>query len=62
MQPGTEYSTTINPVSLQKNDKGEIILTYKIKKGNKQTYTIKPSLAIIVDKTNNGQVVLKEQK
>jgi hypothetical protein len=60
--PSTNYLTTIKPVSLQKNDKGEIVLTYKIEKGEKQSFSTKPGLAIIVDKSNDGTVVLREQK
>jgi hypothetical protein len=60
--PSTEFETSILPVSLVKNEKKEIVFTYRINKGKKQTFSIRPALAIIVDKTNDGKVVVKEQK
>ena len=60
--PETDLMTTIDPVSLQKDDNGKITLTYKKVVGQKQTYTIKPSFEIIVSKTENGTIELKEQK
>lgn len=61
VQPETDYSTRITPVSLQKSG-DEIVFTYKIEKGEKQTYTIRPTLAIIVDKAHDGKLVVKEQQ
>ncbi len=61
IQPETEFSTTIKPTGLHKNEKGEIILNYKTEKGEKQTFTTQPYLAIIVDKNEDGAIVLKEQ-
>lgn len=55
----TGYSTTIAPVSLQKND-NQLVFTYKVETGEKQSYTIRPCLIIIVDKSNDGDVVLNE--
>lgn len=60
--PKTDMSTTITPISLQKNEKGDIVLSYKIIVGEKQTYFIKPNFIIIVDKAEKGNVVLKEIK
>ncbi|BDD05790.1 hypothetical protein [Aureibacter tunicatorum] len=60
--PETKYSTTIEPVSLKKKDVDELVFTYKVDTGEKQSYTIKPSLAIIVDKSHHGIVVVKEAK
>ncbi|MGE5365153.1 MAG: hypothetical protein ACM3SM_13570, partial [Bacteroidota bacterium] len=57
--PETDYTTTIEPVSLQKNGNGEITFTYKSIVGQKQTYTIRPNIAIIVDRTENGNIFLK---
>lgn len=58
--PETEYATTLSPVSLQKNENGEVQFTYKVAKGEKQTYTQRPCLAILVDNSQEGNVVLKE--
>lgn len=60
VEPETDYSTSIKPVSLQKSG-GEIVFTYKVEKGEKQTYRIRPALAIIVDKVHNERLVLKQQ-
>jgi hypothetical protein len=60
--PESNIATTIKAISLQKNSKNEIVLKYKITKGSKQTYSARPVLILIVDKTNNGKVVLKEEK
>ncbi|WP_353120967.1 hypothetical protein [Dysgonomonas capnocytophagoides] len=60
VKPETDYSTTLVPVSLQKNEKGEIVFSYKISKGEKQTYQIRPCLIVIVNKEATGDVVLKE--
>lgn len=62
MLPETDTNTFIKPLSLVKNDSGNIILNYEIDKGIKQTFTMVPALALIVDKDNNGAVILKEQK
>lgn len=58
--PKTNLSTTINPISLQKNQEGDITFTYKSKVGKKQTYTTRPYIAIIVDKLEKGKITLKE--
>ena len=60
--PETDLMTSIYPISLQKDEKGKITLTYKTVLGEKQSYRIRPSFAIIVDKTENGSIELKEQK
>jgi hypothetical protein len=58
--PETDMLATIRPVGLQKNDKKEITLDYRVEVGPKQTYTIRPSIAIIVDKAEDGNITLKE--
>ena len=60
--PETDLMTTIEPVSLQKNPKGEITLSYKSVVGEKQTYTTIPNFAILVNKSENGKITLKEIK
>ena len=61
MMPETNIMTAVVPISLQKNKEGNITLTYKLEKGQKQSYTLRPALQIIVDKTENGILELKEQ-
>jgi len=57
----TNVATEISPISLQKNDKNEIILTYRLNKGSEQSFKIRPLLIVIVDKTHEGTVTVKEQ-
>mgnify|MGYP006878108711 CR=1 FL=1 len=38
IQPETDIDTRLTPVSLQYNNKNEIVFSYKISKGEKQTY------------------------
>jgi len=59
--PETDFSVTIEPLSLTKNERKEVVLSYKLIIGDKQTYLTKPVLAVIVDKHNDGQVVLKRE-
>lgn len=59
-KPETDVATSLEPVSLKRNKQGDIVFTYRAKKGEKQSYTIVPSLLIIVDKSETGNVVLKE--
>lgn len=60
--PETDINTTVDPLSLQKNGKGEMTLTFKITARKKQTFTTVPNFAIIVDKAENGNLKLKEIK
>ena len=60
LKPETDVSTTLTPTSLQKNEVGEMVLTYAFTTGEKQSYTSRPHFAIIVDKTEDGPVVLNE--
>lgn len=60
--PETNLTTTIEPVSLQKNTKNEITLTYKYLVGQSQSFTTRPNFAIIVKRSENGNILLKEIK
>lgn len=60
--PETDLMTTVEPIRLQKDAKGNITLLYKKTLGQKQTYTTRPGFQIIVDKSENGSIALKEQK
>lgn len=55
----TNQATTLSVVGLQKNKSGNIILTYKVTKGEKQSYTITPFLALIIKKSEKGKVILR---
>lgn len=60
--PETDLSTNIEAISLQKSANNEITLNYKVVRGQKQSYTMRPSLLLIVDKKDNGAVKLNENK
>jgi PBP1b-binding outer membrane lipoprotein LpoB len=60
--PETDMQTDVFPLSLQKDENGEITLTYKTVIGEKQSYTTRPNFQIIVNKAENGVVKLKEEK
>lgn len=60
--PSTDFSTKIEAVSLEKNAANELVFSYKVETGKeKQSYTMRPMLAIIVDKSASGKVVLKKK-
>lgn len=56
--PETSIQTEITPIELKKADDGKIIFSYQIKQGDKLTYTMIPSLLIVVDRKYDGNVVL----
>jgi hypothetical protein len=47
---------------LQKNAENQIKLKYKLTIGQKQSFTIRPFIAIAVDKSENGVIILEETK
>lgn len=58
----TDIATELEPVSLQKDRKNNtVVCTFQVIKGAKQSFTIRPCLILVVDKTNDGIVVVKEQ-
>lgn len=59
-KPETNIATSLQPVSLKRDKEGDIVFTYQVKKGEKQSFTVVPCLLIIVDKSETGHVVLKE--
>lgn len=60
-KPETDLSTVLEPVSLVKNDQG-LVFTYEAQIGEKMTYRIRPSMAIIVDKTLEAPVSVKRNE
>ena len=57
----TDIATEISPVSLQKDDKNQVTLNYKVTRGSKQSFRIRPLLIVIIDKSYDGPVSIKEQ-
>lgn len=60
IKPETNIATKITPVSLTKDTAGALTLTYKSLLGEKQSYTMVPFFALIVDKAESGSITLKE--
>ncbi|CAN1488976.1 hypothetical protein MCETHM1_00136 [Flavobacteriaceae bacterium] len=57
--PKTDVATTIVPVSLKKGSDDSVVFQYKIELGDKQSYTSRPFLLVVVDKKFDGNVSLK---
>lgn len=62
IRPETDLDTSMEPVRLEKNKMGGLTLSYQVVIGKKLSYYILPYFAIIVDKTHNGEIELKELK
>ncbi len=60
--PETNLATSITPVRLQKDAEGQITLTYSVVSGEKQSFVVRPHFAIVVDKQETGNIILKEIK
>ncbi len=60
--PATEFATTIDTISLQRNNQNQIKLNYKLTIGQKQSFSIRPFIAIAVDKQENGIITVEEIK
>jgi len=59
--PATNRATELLPVSLIKQANEKLVFTYRKTTGAAQTYTTQPSLAVLIDKSAAGTVVLNEQ-
>lgn len=59
-KPVTDYSTTLAPVSLKRDELGNIVFTYRVTKGEKQSYSIVPCLLVVVENSYEGNVLLNE--
>jgi hypothetical protein len=57
--PTTNIATKIKPVSLKKGKDDSVVLKYEVILGNKQSYTSRPFLLLLVDKKYNGNLSLK---
>ncbi len=59
----TDVATAIGNISVHKNTgSGQIEVNYKIKTGEKQSFTTRPIALLVIDKAQEGEVVLKEVK
>jgi hypothetical protein len=60
--PKTYVATTIEPVSFKKGNYNTVDFEYKVRLGNKQSYTSRPFLLLLVDKKYDGNLSLKQVK
>jgi len=60
--PVTEFATSLQIIRLQKNAQNQIKLTYKSIVGKKQSFSIRPFIAIAVDKSESGIIKLEASK
>ena len=58
--PETVLATTIQATGLERVDE-KLVLQYRVEEGQPQTYTSRPILLVIVDRTHLAPVVLKKQ-
>lgn len=54
--PETNIATEITPESLRKSDNGNLVFTYRIVQGEKQSYSTHPCLILIVSDKYKGEV------
>lgn len=57
--PKTDIATTILPVYLKKGSDNSLVFQYKTELGDKQSYTSRPFLLLVVDKKFDGNINLK---
>jgi ecotin len=58
----TNLETEIIVKGVAMGSMGDVVVNYVVKRGKKMSFTIKPFHAIIIDKSNSGKVILKEEK
>lgn len=58
--PETDTATTIEPVRLAYNKQKELVYSYRIRREEELGFRIRPSLVIIVDKSNKGKLFMKQ--
>ena len=60
--PVTDRNTQLVPKGLVKDKSNKLIFDYAIKKGGRMSYSIRPFVAIIVDKQYQGEIVVRPQE
>ncbi|MFM8347184.1 MAG: hypothetical protein ACKOAR_03985 [Bacteroidota bacterium] len=60
VRPVTALSTTLEAAGLQREN-GNLVLDYKLTEGAQQSFTTRPLLMVIVDRSNLAPVILKQQ-
>ncbi len=59
--PSTNKQSTLEIRTLKK-EKDSIVLTYHVTEGEEQSYVIRPFVLLIVDKSNQGALILREER
>lgn len=59
--PETDMATEIIPVSLTRSAAGSLVLTYAVRRGQKQSYTIRPHLLLKASRRYDAPVELRQQ-
>lgn len=60
-EPESTVATTLEPISLEKNPSGELLLTYRVQRGATQSFTSRASMVLIIPKSAAGPVVLQQK-
>ncbi len=58
--PATNSADALKPISLEKLNNGDLCFTYHLDKGEKMSYSIHPSLILVIDKSYNSSVIFKK--
>jgi|1048.fasta_scaffold00791_1 hypothetical protein len=60
-EPESTVATRLEPISLEKNPSGELVLTYRVQRGATQSFTSRASLALLIPKSAAGPVILQQK-
>ena len=58
--PVTDVATELVPLGLEKDGDGNVVFSYRVERGEKRSYSIRPLLMVVVDRRYDGNVVLRE--
>ena len=61
-KPVTDRFTELEPVSLKGDGDGGLVFVYRTKAGQQLSYSMQPSLVVVVDKKYRGMVSIREEK
>ena len=61
-KPVTDRFTELEPVSLKGDGDGGLVFVYRTKAGQQLSYSMQPSLVVVVDKKYRGMVNIREEK
>ena len=61
-KPATDRFTELEPVSLKGDGDGGLVFVYRTKVGERISYSMKPSLVVVVDNKYRGMVSIREEK